>query len=141
MIAVGVSLTPSFARLVRSQALVVREHDYVLAAEALGASPLRVVGQHILPNVMHIIIILATLDVAGAILAEAGLSFLGVGIQPPEPAWGSMLALAQPYLYRAPTMVIAPGLAIFLTTLAINFLGDAARDALDPRLTGVGSRG
>lgn len=134
MIAIGVTGVPSFARLVRGQVLTVRSLDYARAAEAIGAGHARIMLRHILPNVTAPIIVNASISVAAAILAEAGLSFLGLGVQPPTPSWGSMLNTAKGYMQRAPWVAIAPGTAIFLTVLGFNFLGDAIRDALDPRL-------
>jgi peptide/nickel transport system permease protein len=134
MIAVGIVSVPRYARVVRGQVLSLREQLYVLAARALGASGLRVCLRHVLPNVVPTLIVLASLSTAGAILAEASLSFLGLGVQPPAPSWGSMLDRGRDYLDLAPWIAIAPGAAIFLTVLGFNFLGDALRDALDPRL-------
>lgn len=134
MIAIGVTGIPSFARLVRGQVLTVRSLDYAQAAKAIGAGHARIMIRHILPNVMAPIIVNASISIAAAILAEAGLSFLGLGIQPPTPSWGSMLNTAKGYMQRTPWIAIAPGTAIFLTVLGFNFLGDAMRDALDPRL-------
>jgi peptide/nickel transport system permease protein len=122
------------ARLVRGMALSVRERDYVLAARALGASDRRVLFQHLLPNVFSIVTVIAGFDIAGGILAESGLSYLGLGVQPPTASWGSMLAASLENVTRAPWLVIFPGAAIFLTTLAIFLVADGLRDALDPRL-------
>jgi len=138
MIAIGVVGTPAFARLTRAQVLSVRERDYVIAAQALGASSLRTILQHVWPNVTAPIIVQATLLVGGAIITEASLSFLGVGVQPPTPSWGSMLQIGYQYMQIAPWLSIFPGIAIFLTVLAFNFLGDGLRVALDPRLAGRG---
>lgn len=113
-----------------------RERDYVVASEALGASPLRTILIHVWPNVTAPIIVQATLLVGGAIITEASLSFLGVGVQPPTPSWGSMPQTGYQYMQVAPWLSIFPGLAIFLTVLAFNFLGDGLRVALDPRLAG-----
>jgi ABC-type dipeptide/oligopeptide/nickel transport system permease subunit len=134
MIAVGIVSVPRYARVVRGQVLSLREQLFVLAAQGLGASALRVCLRHILPNVVPSLIVLASLSTAGAILAEASLSFLGLGVQPPAPSWGSMLDRGRDYLDLAPWIAIAPGVAIFATVLGFNFLGDALRDALDPRL-------
>ena len=122
------------ARLVRGTALSVRERDYVLAARALGASDGRVIFQHLLPNVFSLVTVIAGFDVASGILAESGLSYLGLGVQPPTASWGSMLAASLENVTRAPWLVVFPGAAIFLTTLAIFLLADGLRDALDPRL-------
>jgi ABC-type dipeptide/oligopeptide/nickel transport system permease subunit len=137
MIAVGVVAIPSFARLVRGQALAVREHDYVAAARCLGGSHLRILFRHIAPNVMAPVIVQVSLGAAGAILAEAGLSFLGLGVQPPAPTWGGMLSIGFQYINLSKPLVIFPGMAIFVTVLALNFFGDGLRDALDPRLKGT----
>jgi peptide/nickel transport system permease protein len=134
LIAIGIVSMPAFARLARAQALGVREIEFVEAARALGASPLRVVARHILPSISAPLIVQASLSVAGAILAEASLSFLGLGTKPPAPAWGSMVSLGRGFLAMAPWIVFAPGAAIFLAVMGFNFLGDALRDALDPRL-------
>ncbi|MCC6179724.1 MAG: ABC transporter permease [Chloroflexi bacterium] len=122
------------ARLVRGMALSVREREYVHAATVLGASDGRVIFRHLLPNVFSVITVIAGFDVAGGILAESGLSYLGLGVQPPTASWGSMLAASLENVSRAPWLVLFPGLAIFLTTLAIFLLADGLRDALDPRL-------
>lgn len=137
MVAIGISSVPLYSRLTRGQVLTIREQDYVHAARALGASDLRVVARHVLPNSLSPLIVQGSLGVAFAILAEAGLSFLGVGVQPPSPTWGGMLSKALPLIERAPLLSIFPGIAIFVTVLAINTLGDALRDVLDPRLRGV----
>ena len=137
MVAIGISSVPLYARLTRGQVLTIREQDYVHAARSLGASDLRVIARHVLPNSLSPLIVQGSLGVAFAILAEAGLSFLGVGVQPPSPTWGGMLSKALPLIERAPLLSIYPGIAIFLTVLAINTLGDALRDVLDPRLRGV----
>ena len=133
MIAIGVSATPIFIRLTRGQVLAVKVEDYVEAARALGNPHLRIALRHILPNVVAPLIVQATLAIAAAIIAEASLSFLGLGQQPPEPSWGSMLNTAKNYVDNAPWMAIWPGLAIFLLVLAFNLLGDGLRDVLDPR--------
>lgn len=134
MIAIGVTGVPSFARLTRGQVLATKEFEYVQAARALGASDWRLMLRHILPNIVAPIIVQASVSVAAAILAEAGLSFLGLGIQPPAASWGSMLNTAKGYMQRTPWIAIAPGTAIFITVLGFNFLGDAIRDVLDPRM-------
>jgi peptide/nickel transport system permease protein len=133
MIAIGVTATPIFIRLTRGQVMAVKVEDYVEAARALGNPHRRIALRHILPNILPPILVQATLAVATAIIAEAALSFLGLGQQPPSPSWGSMLNAAQRFLTQAPWMAIFPGLAIFLTVLSFNLLGDGLRDALDPR--------
>ncbi len=122
------------ARLVRGQILSLRGQDFVEAARAMGASETRVILRHLLPNALAPVIVAATLTVGGAILAESGLSYLGLGIQPPTPSWGNMLQRAQEYLWNASWLAIFPGIFIFITVLSFNFLGDGLRDALDPRL-------
>ncbi|MFZ9678075.1 MAG: ABC transporter permease [Quisquiliibacterium sp.] len=133
MIAIGVTATPIFVRLSRGQVLAVRAEEYVEAARAVGNPPARILLRHILPNILPPVIVQATLAIAAAIIAEASLSFLGLGQQPPSPSWGSMLNTAQRFLTQAPWMAVFPGLAIFITVLAFNLLGDGLRDALDPR--------
>ena len=133
MIAIGVSATPIFVRLTRAQVINVKVEDYVEAARALGNPPWRIAIRHVLPNVIPPLIVQTTLAVAAAIIAEASLSFLGLGQQPPAPSWGSMLNTAKNYMDQAPWMAIWPGLAIFVLVLAFNLLGDGLRDALDPR--------
>jgi peptide/nickel transport system permease protein len=133
MIAIGVTTTPIFIRLTRGQVLAARVEDYVEAARAIGNSAVRVACRHILPNILPALMVQATLSVATAIIAEASLSFLGLGQQPPAPSWGSMLNTAQRFLTNAPWMAIWPGLAIFLAVLSFNLLGDGLRDALDPK--------
>jgi len=134
MIAIGVVMVPSFARVVRSAVLNVKNEDFVIASKVLGASNLRVIFHHILPNIVPSLIIYSSLNFAGAVISEATLSFLGLGIQPPTPSWGSMLSEAKDFLQVAPHMAIFPGLAILLTCLGFNLLGDGLRDVLDPRL-------
>jgi len=133
MIAIGISATPIFIRLTRAQVLAVKVEDYVEAARALGNPHLRIALRHILPNVLAPLIVQATLAIAAAVIAEASLSFLGLGQQPPAPSWGSMLNTAKNYVDQAPWMSIWPGLSIFLLVLSFNLLGDGLRDALDPR--------
>jgi peptide/nickel transport system permease protein len=135
MIAIGIVNTPTFARLARGQTLAVRELDYVGAARVLGARDLRIVRVHLLPNIAAPLIVQTSLSVAFAILAEASLSFLGFGVKPPEPSWGSMVSMGRGYLQQAPWLVFGPGAAIFITVMGFNFVGDALRDALDPRLS------
>lgn len=134
LIALGVVYTPTFARLMRGQVLSIRERDYVQAARVLGGADWWILLRHILPNASTPIVVQASLSVGFAILAEASLSFLGLGVQPPEPSWGSMINTGRGYLQQAPWMVFGPGAALFLTVLGLNFVGDAVRDALDPRL-------
>lgn len=122
-----------YARLVRGQVLKVREMEYVTAAKALGARSPRVIVLHVLPNVMNPVIVMATLGLAGAILAEAALSFLGLGVQPPTPSWGAMLTAGRRYLGLANHLAIFPGVAIMLAVMGLNFLGDGLIDALDPK--------
>ncbi|MGA7805088.1 ABC transporter permease [Bradyrhizobium sp.] len=133
MIAIGISATPVFIRLTRGQVMSVKVEDYVEAARAIGNPRWRIALFHILPNIMPALLVQATLSTAAAIIAEAALSFLGLGQQPPAPSWGSMLNAAQRFLTNAPWMAIWPGLAIFLVVLSLNLVGDGLRDALDPR--------
>jgi peptide/nickel transport system permease protein len=134
MIAVGIVFSPQIARLVRARALVVRQELYVDAARCLGASNARILWKHVLPNAIQPVIVQVTLLLAGALLAEASLSFLGLGIQPPNPSWGSMLARAYQNMEIAPAQMYPPGLAILLTALAFNTLGESLRVALDPTM-------
>jgi peptide/nickel transport system permease protein len=133
MIAIGLTTTPIFVRLTRGQVLSVKVEDYVEAARAVGNPPVRIAVKHILPNILPALIVQATISIATAIIAEASLSFLGLGQQPPAPSWGSMLNTAQRFLTNAVWMAVWPGLAIFLAVLSFNLLGDGLRDALDPR--------
>ncbi|HEX7221201.1 MAG TPA: ABC transporter permease [Burkholderiales bacterium] len=133
MIAIGISATPIFIRLTRAQVLAAKSEDYVEAARALGNPHLRIALRHILPNIVAPLIVQATLAIAAAVIAEASLSFLGLGQQPPAPSWGSMLNTARNYVDQAPWMAIWPGVSIFLLVLSFNLLGDGLRDALDPR--------
>jgi len=133
MIAIGVVQMPIFTRLTRGQALAVKHEDYIEAARAVGNPHRRILVRHILPNILAPILVQATLAVAAAIIAEASLSFLGLGQQPPAPSWGSMLNTASHFLSQAPWMALWPGLAIFTLVLSFNLLGDGLRDALDPR--------
>jgi len=133
MIAIGITATPIFVRLTRGQVMAVKVEDYVEAARAVGNPRWRIALVHILPNILPALLVQATLSIAAAIIAEAALSFLGLGQQPPAPSWGSMLNAAQRFLVNAPWMAIWPGLAIFATVLSFNLLGDGLRDALDPR--------
>ena len=137
ILAIGIANVPWMARVIRSQGLSIREMDYVAAAEAGGMSHIRIIVRHILPNSVSPVIVQSTLSMGYAVLTEAALGFIGVGIQPPTPTWGNMLQQAFPMLDQQPLLSIVPGIAIFLLVLAFNFLGDALRDVLDPRLKGV----
>lgn len=134
MIAVGILGIPGYFRVTRGQVLQARENEYVTAANVLGASQVRIVARHIFPNIVNPLIILASISSSGAILALAALSFLGLGTQPPQPDWGSMINGGAGYLSRADQLWVGPGVAIFLTVFSFYMLGDALRDALDPRL-------
>ena len=134
VIALAVVYTPTFARLMRGQVLTITAREYVDAARALGAPGWRIAWTHVLPNATAPIVVQASLSVAFAILAEASLSFLGLGIQPPAASWGSMINAGRGYLQQAPWIVFGPGAALFITVVGLNFVGDAVRDALDPRL-------
>ncbi|MGH2585935.1 MAG: ABC transporter permease [Dehalococcoidia bacterium] len=138
MIAIGVLTVPAYARLARGQVLQAREFEYVTAARVLGAGRGRVITRHIFPNITSPLIVQATLASGAAILAEATLSFLGLGAQPPTPDWGSMIFVAATYLRQNPWFAIGPGVAIFITVFSFNMFGDALRDALDPRLRRAG---
>jgi peptide/nickel transport system permease protein len=133
MIAIGITATPIFIRLTRGQAINVKVENYIEAAEAIGNSSVRIALRHVLPNVIPALLVQITLSIAAAIIAEAALSFLGLGQQPPAPSWGSMLNSAQRFLVSAPWMAFWPGLSIFLIVMSFNLLGDGLRDALDPR--------
>ena len=134
IISVGLSAVPSFIRLVRASVLSIREQAYVEAAEALGQRRAVIIARHVLPNAMAPVIVQATLSLGFAILVAAGLGFLGLGVQPPTPEWGTMLGEGRQYIFRAPALTTYPGLAIFLAVLGFNLFGDGLRDALDPRL-------
>jgi len=135
MIAIGIVAIPAYARLTRGQTLAIRSRDFILAARTVGCTPLRIVTRHVFPNITNALIVQATLSTAFAILAEAALSFLGLGPQPPDPSWGQDVAYSTRYLANMKWwMSVGPGLAIFSAVFAFNFLGDALRDALDPRL-------
>lgn len=133
MLAIGITATPFFIRLTRGQVLSIKGEDYVEAARAVGNPKWRVAVRHVLPNILPQLMVQATLTIATAIIAEASMSFLGLGLQPPAPSWGSMLNSAQRFLSNAPWMALWPGIAIFATVLSFNLLGDGLRDALDPR--------
>jgi peptide/nickel transport system permease protein len=132
-IAIGLGATPTFIRLTRGLVLAAREEEYVQAARALGSGDRRVMARHVLPNVTSALLVQATVSIPAAIIGEAVLSFLGLGVQPPESSWGTMLNAAQQFLETAPWMAVWPGLAIFWLTLAFNLAGDGVRDLLDPR--------
>ncbi|MCK5826092.1 MAG: ABC transporter permease [Desulfuromusa sp.] len=134
MIVIGLTSWMGVARLIRAEFLSLRQRDFVLAAQALGASDLRLIFRHILPNAMSPVLVSATLGVAGAILTESALSFLGIGVQPPTPSWGNMLIIGKQTLGSAWWLSVIPGLAILITVLGYNLLGEGVRDALDPRL-------
>ena len=135
--AIGLANVPWMARVIRSQGLMIRELDYVAAAQAGGMGHLRIIAKHILPNSVAPVIVQSTLSMGYAVLTEAALGFIGVGIQPPTPTWGNMLQQAFPMLDQQPILSVVPGVAIFVLVLAFNFVGDAMRDILDPRLRGV----
>jgi len=137
MIALGIAMVPAYCRLMRGQVLSVKQSDYILAARISGASDLRIMFRDVLPNCLSPIIVLITLSMGIAILAEAGLSFLGVGILPPGAAWGSMVNDGYQYLMTNPLLSLAPGICILLVVLSFNMVGDGLRDALDPRLRGT----
>ncbi len=133
-IAIGLAFSPKFSRVVRSAVMGVRDNEYIEAARSIGALDKRIIASHVLPNCIGPIIVQVTLYVANAILTIAALSFIGLGIQPPTPEWGNMLASGRTYMRDFPHIVLAPGMAIFFTILALNLLGDGLRDTLDPRL-------
>jgi peptide/nickel transport system permease protein len=137
VIAVGISAIPWYARTVRGTTLAVKENDYILSSRALGATPRHIMFRHVLPNVIGPVVVLATVGIAGTILAISGLSFIGIGAKPPSPEWGSMLSQARVYLRKAWWLTTFPGLAIMISIFAINLIGDALRDALDPQLRGA----
>jgi ABC-type dipeptide/oligopeptide/nickel transport system permease subunit len=134
MIAIGLGFAPAFVRIVRAQVMSVAGHDYILAASAIGARDTRILLRHVLPNSMAPLLVQTTLSMAAGVLAEAGLSFLGLGAPPPTPSWGQMLSVAQGYISLAPWLAYWPGLAIFLAVMGFNLIGDGVREALDPRL-------
>lgn len=136
MIAIGLTSFPIYVRLARAQTLSVKTFEFVLAATSMGASTPAILFKHILPNIAAPLLVAGTLGLAGAVLAEAALGFLGVGVVPPTPTWGASLSQGFRYIVNAPTMSLFPGAAIFLLVLSINFVGDALRDVLDPRLRG-----
>jgi ABC-type dipeptide/oligopeptide/nickel transport system permease subunit len=137
IISVGISAVPSFIRLVRGSVLSIREQVYVQAADAIGQRRALIIFRHVLPNAMAPVIVQATLSLGFAILVAAGLGFLGLGVQPPTPEWGTMLGEGRQYIFRAPGLTTYPGLVIFLAVLGFNLFGDGLRDALDPRMSRV----
>lgn len=137
VIAVGIGAIPWYARTVRGATLAIKENDYILSARALGATPMHIMYRHILPNVIGPVVVLVTVGIGGAILAISGLSYLGLGAKPPSPEWGAMLSQARIYLRKAWWITAFPGLAIMVSVFAINLIGDALRDALDPQLRGA----
>jgi peptide/nickel transport system permease protein len=137
MIAMGIAITPSYCRLMRGQVLSIKQSDYILMARTIGSKDFRIMIKHILPNCIPPLLVLITLNLGGAILAEAALSFLGIGVTPPTPAWGNMVYDGQKYVLHYPFLSFAPGVCIMLVVLAFNMIGDGLRDALDPRLRGT----
>jgi len=135
IVAIGIFNIPTFARISRASARQIWAREYVLAARACGKGPWRITIDHVLPNIASVLVVQATIQFAMAILAEAALSYLGLGTQPPQPSWGRMLAEAQTLLYQAPLLAVFPGIAIALAVLGLNLLGDGLRDLLDPKLT------
>ena len=134
MLAIGIFNIPVFARVTRGSALAVRERDFICAARAVGRSETAVMLRHVLPNISGVLLVQITIQFALAIVADAGLSYVGLGTQPPNPSWGRMLNEAQTFIYRAPLLAVFPGLSITLAVLGLNLLGDGLRDRLDPRL-------
>jgi peptide/nickel transport system permease protein len=140
ILALSISGWVGYARLVRAQVLAVKQREFVEAARALGANDLRILTRHILPNILQPLIVQAAIGMAGAVLAEATLSFLGLGVPPPTASWGSMLNDARSHLFDSPHLVFFPAVAVMLAVLSFNFIGDALRDFLDPRMQGLGPR-
>lgn len=134
MVAVGISLVPNFARITRGSVMAIRDNEFVLASRGLGATNYWLITKHVLPNIWTPIVVLATLNAAFAIIMEAGLSFLGIGVQPPDPTWGSILSDGRGQIATGPWISIGAGLAISVTVLGLNMLGDGLRDLLDPRM-------
>jgi peptide/nickel transport system permease protein len=134
IIAIGIFNIPVFARVARGAALTIWTREFILAARVAGKSSARISAEHILPNIANLLIVQGTIQFSLGILAEAGLSYVGLGAQPPTPSWGRMLADAQTFFYGNPSLAILPGLAIVMTVLGLNLMGDGLRDALDPRL-------
>jgi peptide/nickel transport system permease protein len=137
LISLGIAMIPGYCRLMCAQVLTIKENDYILAANSLGAKYQRILFGHILPNAFPPLLVLVTFNMGTAILAEAGLSFLGIGISPPDAAWGSMVNSGYKYLITNPLLSIAPGIAIIFVVVALNLVGDGLRDALDPKLKGI----
>jgi peptide/nickel transport system permease protein len=137
MISVGISLVPTYCRLMCGQVLTIKESDYITAAHVIGANDIRIMLRHLLPNSFPPLLVLITLNMGIAILAEASLSFLGIGITPPAAAWGAMVSDGYKYLFTNPVLSFAPGVAVMLVVLSFNMVGDGLRDALDPRLRGI----
>jgi peptide/nickel transport system permease protein len=137
IIALSVAMVSSYARLMCAQVLSVKENDYISAERSLGSSSLRIMLMHVVPNCLSAMLVLVTMNLGSVVLAEAGLSFLGIGIAPPTPAWGSMINDAKQYLIQMPILSFAPGVALMLLVFAFNMVGDGLRDALDPRLRGT----
>jgi peptide/nickel transport system permease protein len=137
MISVGISLVPTYCRLMCGQVLTIKESDYITAANVIGANDIRIMLRHLLPNSFPPLLVLITLNMGIAILAEASLSFLGIGISPPAAAWGAMVSDGYRYLFTNPVLSFAPGVVVMLVVLAFNMVGDGLRDALDPRLRGI----
>ncbi len=136
VIIIGVTVWASYARLVRADVMSLKQREFVLAARSVGVGDARIIGRHILPNIIGPVIILASLDIGSIIILESALSFLGLGVRPPTPSWGGMLSAGRSLMRNAPHIAIAPGIAIMITVLAFNLLGDGLRDALDPRQRG-----
>ena len=134
MIAVGISSVPTYARIVRASVMTIRDEEYIEAARCSGTSNVKIILRHILPNCLAPVIVQVTLGIASAILSAAGMSFIGLGIQPPQPEWGNMLSSGRDYIRGYSYMTMFPGLAIVITVLSLNLLGDGLRDALDPKL-------
>ena len=141
ILALAIGGWAGYARLVRAQVLAVKEREFVEAARSLGAGDLRILLRHVLPNIIQPVVVQAAIGLAGAVLAEATLSFLGLGVPPPAPSWGAMLNDARSHLFDAPYMVFFPAVALMLCVLSFNLIGDALRDWMDPRLTGVTAPG
>jgi peptide/nickel transport system permease protein len=137
ILALGIGMIPVHARMMCAQALSVKQNDYILAARAMGMSDLRMMIQEIVPNAFPALVVVATVGLGAVILAEAGLSFLGVGVMPPYPAWGKMISDGYKYILSNPALAFSPGFAIAFVVFGFNMMGDGLRDALDPRLRGV----
>lgn len=136
VIIIGITVWASYARLVRADVMSLKEREFVFAARAVGVGDTRIIGRHILPNIVGPVIVLASLDIGSIIILESALSFLGLGVRPPTPSWGGMLSAGRSLMRNAPHIAVAPGIAIMITVLAFNLLGDGLRDALDPRQRG-----